>query len=254
MWQLTRHPFVGMRDQLIQLQIKQTRLRYECRIAAEFAAKGDRLRAELAAKEDRLRADIAAQIQAEFSAKEGRLMAEVAAKHDQLNAEWERVLAAREAHGIPSILVSVPRLGVREGRLESTASSNRSEPATIYPRPFTILDSLPEPISRPSVINTWLSLNKNLNWTSETAIAHYVQMLLTDIAAAFGLEMSVTAEMSWSGRKPDLWIVSMRGIPIGVVEVKAPGAPDVMEYPGHFGQLFDYVMQKREYEVSMLRS
>jgi len=42
------------------------------------------------------------------------------------------------------------------------------------------------------------------------------------------------------------------GIPIGVVEVKAPG-DGVMQNRNHFGQLFDNVMQKREYDVIMFR-
>jgi len=134
------------------------------------------------------------------------------------------------------------------------------------------LETLPTPVRIQSQIYHRLKARDNLNWANEQVIANYFELVLTDIAAAFKLHVAVSAQMQWDRKKPDLWLVSFRGafvmprrhhellrylgIPIGVVEVKCPlpekhRGPKVMDNPDYHGQLFDYMMQLREYEVRM---
>ena len=96
--------------------------------------------------------------------------------------------------------------------------------------------------------------SKPLQWSSEACIRTHVSSALNDIAREGEIiveNLGFRTELSLFGTsRADIWIVTMFGVPIGVVEVKKPnssGRDRSMDNTNVLGQLFDYLSHLRTY-------
>ena len=85
-----------------------------------------------------------------------------------------------------------------------------------------------------------------LVYSSENDIAGLVKSFLQAIVSAMGLngEVEIHSEVGTFNIRPDLWIVTVSGIPVGIVEVKKPDtlrSPKAMSHPNVLGELFDFI-------------
>lgn len=97
-------------------------------------------------------------------------------------------------------------------------------------------------------------LPEPLKWSCESMICSHVVNVLQCITAEVDLkpELNFSSELGlFEIDHGDIWIVTMLGTPIGVVEVKKPFNPEsprsVMDDKIALGQLFDYMMHLRSY-------
>ena len=86
-----------------------------------------------------------------------------------------------------------------------------------------------------------------LECASVTDLCSYVKIVLEDITEEAGLNLSCLQQKSLFGKyKPDLWVVCLFGVPVGVIEVKKPtGSP--LDDESVFGQMYDYLSQLNQY-------
>ena len=84
--------------------------------------------------------------------------------------------------------------------------------------------------------------------TTEAAVQFWVQLVLGDIGACAGLDVALdfAPELSVFGNAPDVWVMTKRGRPIGVVEVKKPG-PGILDHALVAGQMYDYLKRLRSF-------
>ena len=84
--------------------------------------------------------------------------------------------------------------------------------------------------------------------STEAAVQFWTQLVLGDIGACAGLDIALdfTPELSVFGSAPDVWVMTLHGRPIGVVEVKKPGA-GILDHELVAGQMYDYLKRLRSF-------
>lgn len=83
-------------------------------------------------------------------------------------------------------------------------------------------------------------------YSSENDIAGVVKQFVTAIILALDLEddVEVHSEIGTFNIRPDLWVVTIHGIPVGIIEVKKPDIPGgvvALDHPNVLGELFDFM-------------
>ena len=143
-----------------------------------------------------------------------------------------------------------PPLGPR-ALSSSTPSINRQHnTATIIAlvgRTFGVCTGL-RLIAAPS--STWLNAESTgkFGWTTESDVQFKVRLVFGDICASTDLKghLEFHNELSVFGTAPDMWVMSVRGRPVGVVEVKKPGR-GILDKPEVAGQMYDYLKRLRSF-------
>jgi hypothetical protein len=92
----------------------------------------------------------------------------------------------------------------------------------------------------------WSASSHGMDWSTEPQVCGYVERVLRDVVGALQLSDKVTikSEAGVNGMRPDFWVVSNRGVPIGIVDVKRPGnvgGKSIMESRSLHGQTFAYL-------------
>lgn len=86
-----------------------------------------------------------------------------------------------------------------------------------------------------------------VSYITENDVAKLVERYLTSILDAMGLldTVGVYSEVGTFKLRPDLWIITVRSIPVGVVEVKEPDKRGqkflALEHPNVLGELYDFM-------------
>ena len=89
----------------------------------------------------------------------------------------------------------------------------------------------------------------NLEYATENDIAGFVAMIIRALIEALKLDAKVFSEVGTFAVRPDLWILTMQGAPIGVVEVKKPDVErkedgkTILDEPTVLGELYDFMLQ-----------
>lgn len=83
-------------------------------------------------------------------------------------------------------------------------------------------------------------------YSSENDIAGVVKVFLTALIRALDLDYAVEihSEVGTFDIRPDMWVVTIHGIPVGVIEVKKPDIPGGVEglkHPNVLGELYDFM-------------
>jgi hypothetical protein len=139
------------------------------------------------------------------------------------------------------LLARVPRLS------ESTPSTRTGhERASFTEGTLAVLSNVGS-ARRPILSRIW-TRQKQANvevfdWSSEASIVHLVADFLSDVLYECGLSESVTLtpEMGTFELRPDLWVLRVAGLPVGVVEVKKPGK-GVLDHENVLGEVYDYLL------------
>jgi hypothetical protein len=145
-----------------------------------------------------------------------------------------------KSHGLPECVVT------------SGASSPPSErkkggggPASIS---VSINSNIFEPVELFKVRESgvWgMSKNDKVLWKSEFDVQTLVKAVLVECVKMTGQDLDCCGEVSLVNFRPDLWLVRLNHIPVGVVEVKIPG-DTIMESVHVHGQILDYMLLLRE--------
>ena len=96
---------------------------------------------------------------------------------------------------------------------------------------------------------TWMSAQKSggvLPWATESDVQYIARLVFEDICDCTGLasHLQFHNELSVFGTAPDMWVMTVRGRPIGVVEVKKPGR-GILDNAEVAGQMYDYLKRLR---------
>ena len=140
--------------------------------------------------------------------------------------------------GLPTLLRTVSR------SLPSVPSERQHESVMIEMKKFGLLTD-----------EAWRSI-RNAKWQlrtrsnafvycSENDIATAVASLIVTMMEVLGLNTEILAQAGTFAVRPDLWVLTMLGVPVGVVEVKKPdvGQTSVLDEPTVLGELYDYMLQ-----------
>lgn len=145
-----------------------------------------------------------------------------------------------------NFLDGLPPLGQKLGSSSDPVENLTHEPAELREKIFRVLQDIewhPAPA-------TWtLHRSTEFNWGSEADIQTFVQAVIADAIEAAGLRGVLTAarELSMFRLRPDIWVVvTKNGVPIGIVEVKKPGAK-ILESSSVFGQTYDYLLRLKSF-------
>jgi Family of unknown function (DUF5898) len=89
-------------------------------------------------------------------------------------------------------------------------------------------------------------------YASENDIAILVVVFLRSVLTSFGLAdyARVFTEVGVFRIRPDAWVVTAQGVPVGVVEVKkpdAPGKPSALNHPNVLGELYDFMARLKNF-------
>ncbi len=92
----------------------------------------------------------------------------------------------------------------------------------------------------------------SFSWASESDIHGLVKETLQSVLKNMDLASKLTLhnELSVFEMRPDMWIVTSEGVPVGVVEVKKPDKNNkntVLDHKNVFGQIYDYMMRLRSF-------
>ena len=98
---------------------------------------------------------------------------------------------------------------------------------------------------------TWMSAQKSggvLPWATESDVQYIARLVFEDICDCTGLasHLQFHNELSVFGTAPDMWVMTVRGRPIGVVEVKKPGR-GILDNAEVAGQMYDYLKRLRSF-------
>ena len=89
------------------------------------------------------------------------------------------------------------------------------------------------------------SVHGRIRYSSENDVAGLAKIYLESILYALGAsDVEIHSAIATFNIRPDLWNVSVRGIHIGVVEVKkpdVPGKPKALQHANVLGELFDFL-------------
>jgi hypothetical protein len=89
--------------------------------------------------------------------------------------------------------------------------------------------------------------NGIVTYITENDVANLVERFLSGILDALGLLdiVGVYSEAGTFKLRPDLWLITVRWVAVGVVEVKKPDKPDqgfkALDHPNVLGELYDFM-------------
>ena len=94
--------------------------------------------------------------------------------------------------------------------------------------------------------------DKPMLYATENDIAGLVVVFLRSVLASFGLDeyASVFTEVGIFHIRPDIWVVTVQGVPVGVVEVKKPDAsaqPPALNHANVLGELNDFMVRLKNF-------
>ncbi|CAG8631081.1 8882_t:CDS:1, partial [Paraglomus occultum] len=135
----------------------------------------------------------------------------------------------------------LPPLGGEIGNRTDSSQREDHEDAVIDHSMFTLIKDI-SLSNKPSLIWQLFENKGNFDYCSETSIANCVSVVLADIVYAMGREkeLSFREEMPFRQQRPDIWVVSFHGLPVGIIEIKKP-SDKIMDSPQLGGQVFDYL-------------
>jgi hypothetical protein len=144
-----------------------------------------------------------------------------------------------------SVRTSLPSLE-RHPNISGSDSSTRTghEGAYLEEADFPVVEDVGKP--RGGASRIWLDLSQSnraaLSWSTEASIVQLVVQGLKDMLYECGLSglLEIVPEAGTFELRPDLWIVRVGGVPVGVVEVKKPG-DGVLDDERVLGELYDYM-------------
>ena len=122
-------------------------------------------------------------------------------------------------------------------------------PASLQERDdlFRLISESGDP-RQPLRSSVWLDLDITsgikLRHTAEASVQSYVVSVLKDVIYELGLNhaLEMTKEVATFGLRPDAWVMTLLGLPVGVVEVKNPG-DGALSDKRVAGELYDYMMR-----------
>ncbi len=146
---------------------------------------------------------------------------------------------------LQSVRMSLPPLE-RHPKISGSDSSNRTGHVDAYLKEadFPVVEEVGQP--RGGVSHIWDDLSRServaLSWSTEASIVQLVILALKDMLYECGLSglLEIVPEAGTFELRPDLWILRVGGMPVGVVEVKKPG-DRVLDDERVLGELFDYM-------------
>lgn len=153
----------------------------------------------------------------------------------------------------------IPRLGPAEGSRSVSSKNRLHEPAEIVPIRFGNVRGIENLLRRPNVLSaTYSGLESDgtlggYGWEYE--VHDHVKHVLVDVARSLYAEANFSQtirfktqpELEVDGQRADIWVIRRFGRIIGAIEVKKPGK-GVMEDEQNASQLFDYLLQTREFQ------
>jgi hypothetical protein len=86
--------------------------------------------------------------------------------------------------------------------------------------------------------------NQPIKAATEADVARRVLMAFEDVIREAGMQLQLHLEVELQKVRPDIFIVSLAGVVLGVVEVKKPGV-DAMTHPNIVGEVFDQLTHLR---------
>ena len=138
---------------------------------------------------------------------------------------------------LPKVSVSRPSLDT--GHVQAALQERDDQ--------FRILNESGYP-RQPVKSSVWLDLDITsgikLRHTAEASVQSYVVSVLKDVIYELGLNhaLEMTKEVATFGMRPDAWVMTLLGLPVGVVEVKNPG-DGALSDERVAGELYDYMMR-----------
>ena len=87
-------------------------------------------------------------------------------------------------------------------------------------------------------------LKASVTFANEAHIASFILSYITDICNAYGVDMDVMPEVAVVSLRPDIWLVLINRLPVGVIEVKKPGGDPLSNAKVH-RQILNYLLQIR---------
>lgn len=146
-----------------------------------------------------------------------------------------------------SVRVAIPLLAHVPRLSDSTPATRKGhEAASVITEEPAVLSAVGSP-RRPVESSIWTRQRKAnvdvFDWSSEASIVHLVADFLSDVLYECGVSdsLTLTPEMGTFELRPDLLILRVAGMPVGVVEVKKPGK-GVLDHELVLGELYDYLL------------
>ena len=130
----------------------------------------------------------------------------------------------------------------------SGTTQNNHEKAVCKKGSFRILTEALDENNDSSLTWTYRNKKKRNVFGSENAIQYLVSNVLMDCVSLASLEdkIDIHSELGSFGGRPDLYIVTHMGVPIGVVEVKRPHE-NILDNDLVHGQLYDYMLRLKTF-------
>lgn len=101
---------------------------------------------------------------------------------------------------------------------------------------------------QPVMSNVWVerctTSGTKLQHVGEASVQSYVKAVLKDVIYELGLShaLELSREVATFGLRPDAWVMTLMGLPVGVVEVKNEG-DGALSDERVAGELFEYMMR-----------
>jgi len=170
-------------------------------------------------------------------------------EHDVAVEKFERAVLppqqrAGQAGGTGTSLVAgFPKLAPIKFFHQSTPSIPGNEAAKGKEHTFGCIGSLSPGKLQYQSSELWVQAHRSrentLEFASEQDVAAHVRQVLLDVIGATRLnQLELFLEVQVLSIRPDIYVVTLKGIPVGTVEVKKPG-PRAMADPKVLGEVFD---------------
>jgi hypothetical protein len=146
--------------------------------------------------------------------------------------------------GLPSLVESIRSSPSRTaGRKKKSATLVVDEQMSKY-----LLRELTTPVISSSVSIWATSVSGCLSWSSEASIQGHVKIVVQELLNSIGLsQILCELELTVLHFRPDIWLLLKSRKPIGVLEIKKPKPPGMLDSDLVHGQMFDYLMMLRGY-------
>eukprot|EP00053_Salpingoeca_punica_P021581 m.213153 g.213153 ORF g.213153 m.213153 type:complete len:670 (+) comp23422_c0_seq1:39-2048(+) len=231
----------------------------EVRLAAQAASEKDKAASEKAKREEAEARAAHAATQAAEAARAMQAAAEVAARAEARAAEAAAQAEAKAIgktlwkDGFPKLVCKLSQIST-EGHVPSDKAHRK---AAMLEKPFCFDRVHTTP--KPSMVWTSVDDNDVLKYSNEATTHSHVENVVKDVTRHLrdlpgfkDLQLEISREMNVGPTKPDIWVVTRFGMPIGVVEVKMPRIEEAgqtnsfpMDEPNVHGQMLDYLVALR---------
>jgi hypothetical protein len=84
----------------------------------------------------------------------------------------------------------------------------------------------------------WKRAKQQFSWSTDQAIVLLVEYFLSDVLYECRLPLELVDKLGTFELRPDLRVILIGGVPVGVIEVKMPGS-NVLEHEFVLGELYD---------------